>query len=351
VEVSLLAGSRLDESLVRKWRELQAGNPDLASPYFSPEFTQAVAAVRDDVEVTVVREAGEITAFFPFQRSPGSIGVPVGGILSDYQGLICRPGCTCDPRELVRKCNLVTWDFDHLLVSQASFARYHRACEPSPQIDLSKGYAAYAAARRAAGSEQIKKCGNLARRLEREIGPVRFVAHSADSQLLERTLAWKSQQYRQSGQDDLFALGWPRALVKRVHATQTEGFAGMLSLLLAGERLVAGHFGMRSQTVWHYWFPAYDPEMAKYSPGLILLLKMAEHAPEIGIGTIDLGKGISLYKERLMNGSAAVASGSVELASLLALRRRAKRTLRAAIARSPLAGPARTVTRWTRRPN
>jgi hypothetical protein len=57
---------------------------------------------------------------------------------------------------------------------------------------------------------------------------------------------------------------------------------------------------------------------------------------------------MSLYKERLMNRSTTVACGSVELASLLSLRRSARRTLRSAVAKSPIAGPARAVVRWAK---
>jgi CelD/BcsL family acetyltransferase involved in cellulose biosynthesis len=114
----------------------------------------------------------------------------------------------------------------------------------------------------------------------------------------------------------------------------------MLSLLYAGERLVAGHFGMRGQSVWHYWFPAYDPKMAKYSPGLILLLKMAEHAPSLGVRTIDLGKGMSLYKQRLMNASVPLASGRVE-SPWRSIRRQMRRNLRSLVANSPLGKPVR----------
>src|SRR5262249_19546337 len=111
-------------------------------------------------------------------------------------------------------------------------------------------------------------------------------------------------------------------------------------------RLVAGHMGMRSQSIWHYWFPAYDPRTAKYSTGLILLLKMAEHAPQIGIRIIDLGGGMGLYKARLMNASTLLASGRLELPSWRAFYGVASRTLRHRLLDSSLGPPARMVVRW-----
>jgi len=328
ISVRLVCGRSLSPGQAALWRELQQSNPELASPCFAPEFTQAVAAVRDDVEAAFIEQDHEVAAIFPFQRRPGSRAVPVGGIVSDYQGLICRPGFSCDPQELLKACGLVAWDFDRLLASQSLFVPHHKLCEPSARLDLSHGYDAYVAQRQAAGTHQIKKCEYLMRRLEREVGPLRFVRHCADPRLLAQVLAWKSYQYRQTGWKDLFATDWGRALVGRIHQLRSPGFAGMLSLLYAGQQLVAGHLGMHSETVWHYWFPAYHRQFGRYSPGIILLLKMAEAAEGLGLRYIDIGTGVTLYKKRLMNASVSVAEGSVERPSGLVLLRIARRRLK-----------------------
>jgi CelD/BcsL family acetyltransferase involved in cellulose biosynthesis len=348
MKINVIPGRDLDDGLCRAWSDLLLTNPELTSPYFRPEFTAAVAAVRNNVEIAVIESNGEIAALLPFQRGSNGAGLPVGGVLSDYQAVICRPDFEFDARELVRGCGLAAWDFDHLLVSQKPFQEFHRDTEDSPRMDLSRGYAAYAMGRRVAGSEQIKKCANLTRRIEREIGPLRFTEQATDVSALEEVLSLKSRQFLETGKVDLFADAWIRALLKRIHAAPGEEFAGMLSTLHVGDRLVAGHFGMRSRTVWHYWFPAYDEALALYSPGLILLLKMAEHAPSLGLQIIDLGKGVSLYKQRLMSNAISLAAGSVELPSLLSFRRNANRKLRALVKNSPLAGPIRRVGRWAR---
>jgi CelD/BcsL family acetyltransferase involved in cellulose biosynthesis len=346
MRISLLQGRELSDDITSIWVHLHKANPDLASPYFHPEFTRTIATVRSDVEVAVVEADGAIVALFPFQREQESNARPVGGIISDYQGLISAQDFSFSPIELLQRCRLNSWDFDHLVASQSSLTPFHWSTDVSPQIDLSKGYDAYVQERRAAGSEQIKKTYNLIRRIEREIGPLRFIADSTDIVALDNVLAWKSDQYRSTGKVDLFGPGWIRQAICGIWERRVDGFSGSLSLLYAGDRLIAGHMGMRSQSIWHYWFPAYDPRTAKYSTGLILLLKMAEHAPQIGIRIIDLGGGMGLYKARLMNASTLLASGRLELPSWRAFYGVASRTLGHRLRDSPLGPPTRMVVRW-----
>ena len=89
------------------------------------------------------------------------------------------------------------------------------------------------------------------------------------------------------------------------------GCSGVLSVLYVGERPIAAHFGLRSRTVLSCWFPAYDPEFAKYSPGLVLHLRMAEAAAAAGIGMLDLGRGAAEYKDALKTGELTVHEGAV----------------------------------------
>lgn len=330
--------------LALKWLDLRRTNPALDSPYFHPKFTGIIAWARPNVELAVIGDGNGIGAMLPFQRMPGDIGVPAGEHLSDYQGLICAPGFECDPRKLMKQCGLIAWDFDHLLTSQESFEPFHLSIEPSPQIDLSNGFDAYARSH----TGLFKAHRNNMRRLERDHGSLHFVPCSADPAAMKQLLAWKSQQYQSTGVRDVLADPWVTSVLHEIHRTQDRDFAGTLSLLYAGDRMVAAHFGMQSRTVWHYWFPAYDPEFAPYSPGTILLLKMAEYAPKSGIGIIDLGKGMFDQKRRLMNALTPVATGSVELLSMRYAKRALRRNLRSLVINMHLDGPARRLYRALR---
>lgn len=309
--MTVVGGDRVSDDDLASWSSAQQEDAELVSPFFRPEFAQIVAAVRADVAVGVVRTETE-PAFFPFQRRRFGGGVAVGGRLSDYHGVVGRPPPELDARGLLRGCGLRSWRFDAAVASQEIFRPYHRRARSSPFLDLSRGFEAYVGERVAAGSDQVADVRKQAERLAADAGALRFEAHVGERSALELLIRWKSEQYVRTGAVDIFTFPWVRAVVDRVHATQGSDFAGLLSVLYAADRPVAAHLGLRSSSAWHYWLPAYDLRFAKYSPGLILLLRMAEAAPALGLDRIDLGKGDALYKSRLANGSAQLAAGSVD---------------------------------------
>jgi CelD/BcsL family acetyltransferase involved in cellulose biosynthesis len=309
MNITLIAATQLDASLQATWRALQASHPALRSPYFAPEFTLAVAAVQPGVRIAVIEDGARVVGFFPHQARWG-IGRPVGAPLSDHHGVVCAPGTRWDWQALLRASRLASWHFDHLPREQAP---PERACIPaeSPALDLSRGMAAYLAARRASGVRSLGEFERKARKLAREVGPLRFEAHTQDAQVLATVLRLKSQQCQRTGTPDFFARSWTRALVESIGTMQHPHFAGRLSALYAGDQLVGAHLGMRSATVWHWWFPVYSHAMAPYSPGAQLLLHVAQAAADAGCGLLDLGKGDDAYKRTFADCSLPLSEGWV----------------------------------------
>ena len=117
MKISVIATKDLDAGLQQRWSQLQAAQPLLASPYFSPEFTLAVGLARTDVRIAVLEDEGQVAGFFPFQQQWG-IGHPVGGRLSDHHGVVAEPWLEWNWYELLRACRLGYWQFDHLVASQ-----------------------------------------------------------------------------------------------------------------------------------------------------------------------------------------------------------------------------------------
>src|SRR5581483_3377363 len=86
---------------VTAWRTMQRESPGLANPFLSPEFAQAVAAVKPEARVAVLTEGREPVGYFPFERGPFGFGRPIGDGVSDCQGVIHCPGVVWSVDELM----------------------------------------------------------------------------------------------------------------------------------------------------------------------------------------------------------------------------------------------------------
>ncbi|MFB4277002.1 MULTISPECIES: GNAT family N-acetyltransferase [unclassified Nonomuraea] len=293
-----------------RWRALQEADAAFDNPFLSPEFTLTVGELRDVVRVAVLHDGPEIVGFFPFERHPMGIGKPVAAGLTDAQGLVYVKDLEIDPKRLIKACGLSVYEFDHLVSGQPLLSCRDEK-HPSPIIDLRDGWERYTETLRRHSGKTYKSTLAKSRKLQREAGPMRHDYATTDLAPLRTLLGWKTDQYRRTGRTDRFAHQWIVELVERLLATQSESFAGVLDMVYVGDRPVAGHFGLRTRTTLAGWFPAYDTHFAKYSPGLIHHLAMAERAAESGIAIIDMGRGQKEYKDKLKNGELEVAEGRV----------------------------------------
>ncbi|MFH8992083.1 GNAT family N-acetyltransferase [Streptomyces sp. NPDC017940] len=327
------------------WTDMQSkahlnGAPGLSNPFLSPEFTLAMGRVRTNVRVAVVTEDGEPAAYLPFQRSRTGVGRAVGLGVSDCQGVLHRPGYTWDAHQLLRGCGLVLWEFDHLTAGQTAFETGATGFFPSPVMDLDQGYEAYLDRVRARSPKFLRSTLAKGRRLTRDHGELRYAHDERDPRMLRTLLGWKSAQYRRTGRSDRFAHDWITSLVHQLFHTRRETFAGTLSMLYAGGTPVAGHFGLRSERVLVSWFPAYDPDFARHSPGLLLHLRMAEAAAADGIAHLDLGRGQKQYKDSLKTRELTVSEGWVASRHPMAIGHRARRAPARALRNTVVGRPA-----------
>lgn len=332
------------------WSNIQQQVEWLDSPYFRPEYSQAVAAIRDDVYVCVIEDGNNPVGFFPFQRTSLGMGVPVGGPLSDFHGVISTADAGWNVRDLLRACRLSSWDFNHLVVEQPQFQPSHLQVDDSPYMDLSMGLEHYIAERNAAGTDEVRQAMRKLRKLERELGPVRFVPHTTDPVVFEQLMSWKQDQYLSCGVTNVLAFPWVRSLLLRILCKESPLFAGMLSAVYVGDHLISAHLGMRTDKVLHAWFPAYDKGFSRWSPGTLLMILMAQGAGVLSLKRMDLGKGPEEYKRRLMSGARRVATGSVESQSSVRMIRQAYRNtrdwVRASPLRSTVQGPATMIRKF-----
>jgi CelD/BcsL family acetyltransferase involved in cellulose biosynthesis len=247
--------------------------------------------------------------FLPFERNALGVGRAIGLGLSDCQALVHRPGVIWDTEELLRACGLSIFEFDHLVEEQKPFNKYVTGTFASPVLDLGPGDADYPKWLRGAYPGLAKTTLKKERRLGRDVGELRFVYDERDPRALRTLMRWKSAQYRRTGRMDRFSRAWIVNLVDHLFHVREEHFTGVLSVLYAGDRPVATHFGPTSRTVFAAWFTAYDPELRYYSPGLLMHLRLAEAAGRAGVRLMDMGRGEKEYKDWLKTRELRVGEG------------------------------------------
>lgn len=346
--IQLTGANALTADQWGRWSEIQRQNPALQSPYFRPEFTQAVAKVRSDVEVAVIEQNGQAVGFFPFQRTRWNIGKPVGGRLSDFHGVVVDSGVTLSAQDVLAACDLNAWDFDHLIEAEQTVDTGPVQQFMSPYLDLSEGYQGWEEKKRQAKSRLLKTTARYIRKMEREVGPVRFEWNSADNAVFDTLLEWKSEQYRRTGLDDLFQFEWIVNLLQDIRQQNSPEFAGRLAVMYVNEEIVAVHFGMQSHHVLHSWFPSYSLEFSQYRPGTVLMIELARLSDEHGITHMDLGKGDEQYKQSLMSAAYMVGEGCWARPNFSNWCRQSYRASRSWVKNSPIGPFARTAIRAIR---
>lgn len=312
MNVEVVHPDELGPADLEVWRRFQSEDQRLASPFLAPEFAQAVGRARHDARVAVIHDGG-VAGYFAFQANE-RLGVPIGATICDTQAVVCRTDLCWDARWLVHSCGLEMWQFDHLAVHQDPFVPFHTVRHSSPTIDLSRGHDNFLESVRARSKNLIAQVARRRRKLTREVGPVTTSWDSADADEFAALVRWKSDQYQRTGTWDRFERDWIRDVLTELLRCKSVGCSGLMATTHAGDRLAAVHIGLLGGTGLSWWFPAYDPDLSQYSPGLVMLLDLAAQAAELGVRTIDLGRGEHAYKLRVATGAYDLAEGQVPAA-------------------------------------
>jgi CelD/BcsL family acetyltransferase involved in cellulose biosynthesis len=307
VKTSVCLPSELGKREIDRWRELQARWPSFDNPFLSPLFAIAVGRVRPQARVAIVEDDGTPVAFLPFERRRLGLAVAIGFGLSDCQAMICEPEAQLDLPGILGECGISAWRFDHLVDSQRFLVGPRAETCPAPKIDLAMGFEAYAAGE----GRRSRTIFQKERKVGRELGPVRIGYEVHDDEALDLLMRWKSEQYGRTCRTDRFGRASNVQLIRDLYQTAEPDLTGVLSTLHAGDQLIAAEFSIRSATVMASWFPAYDCELSRYSPGSILKLRMIEAAARSGLQRIELGKGDEEYKDGLKTGDLYVCDGWV----------------------------------------
>lgn len=296
LDVETIDFDRLDAATLAAWGELCDHCQCFAHPCYRPQFAAAIHQHRGNVRVALIRNQGLLAGVWAYETLTRGKARAVGYGISDFQAIIAAAPLDITAEQLLHACQLKSYSYDHWITTSAVDGLPHSNVRRSPYLDLSQGFEEYYRRRTATNSCRLRKTGQVTRKLEREIGPLEFCENERSDEAWSALLEWKSQQYRRTGVLDVLSYRWVKQVLQAIHREQTDNFRGCLMTLRAGGRLVAVHFGMRSGSIVHWWFPAYDAQLSRYSPGLIMLLQGAKHFADQGCTRIDMGKGDEPYK-------------------------------------------------------
>lgn len=334
----LIDFAALDAADLADWRRTRSSRSALDSPFFHPAYAGAMHAVYGDVRVAITDD--EPRAWYPLQVHRGAAR-PVGWPGSEFSGPIAPLGVRIELTNMLRDTGIRLLEFNHVPTECAEFEPWVSTRLESPFIDVSGGLDGYSAMVGKAGRRTLSDVRRNVRNVTRELGDVQMTWHATDPAVLDWLIEAKRAQYARTGEYDFFASPRRRDLFHRLAQTDEDGFAGVLSVLRAGETLLAAHFGVRDGNVLQYWFPVYDRDHARFGPGFMLLAKLVESAPDNHIDRIDLGEGVEQYKSRVMTGSETVYAGEMVAHPWRRHARRTARVARHRVGASQLAPPLR----------
>jgi CelD/BcsL family acetyltransferase involved in cellulose biosynthesis len=283
------------------WRAMVEANPDLASPYFRWEFTEIAAKVSPDAAVAILSQGGRTIGYFPHQRR-GSAIQPLGAPMNDYHGVIAMPGeapslVTVAALLNAPRLNVSAW----VGPSGAGELR-----ETLMTVTPEEGYDAWYAERRTTWGKYFKDKERARRSLETELGPIRVERGIRYPELLDTLIQLKRDQYARTNRHDIFACGWTRDLLHALMASEHEDFGASMAALWAGDKLTAIEYSLHAGDRYHFWFPAYVPELARCSPGILLTMDTMRLGCAAGFRVFDFGFGGEGYKKYFCNATQSV---------------------------------------------
>ncbi len=130
------------------------------------------------------------------------------------------------------------------------------------------------------------------RKLEREVGQPSFSFQDERGDVLATAMAWKSKQYRATGEADAFANAQHVKLFETLAAQKRL----QVSTMRLGDQLLAVHIGFVSQGRFSSWVAAYDSDYHCYAPGRQLLHYLLQESFELGHQEFDFLRGNEAYK-------------------------------------------------------
>lgn len=317
-KVSVIKTSELGAPEIAQWRDIQRANACLTDPFLNAEWAQIVAAERADARTAIVEDGGKAIAFLSIQKCDSFTCMGLGSPIADYEGLVALPGANIPYDVFPRAFGVDRIDFGHLPLELPENAGVARVRE-TVMVSAIDQWETFVAGLTNKNSSSFRNMSRYRNKMETEKGALEFRSYVKDPQALEKLFEWKSAQYVSTGQPDILARPWIKAVHRRVHDFEGEDFGGVMFTVRSGGVVAAAMLGLRNKTKLHAWMIAYNPDFAKYSPGNLIWFEMMNKARAHGIDHIDFGAGLYDYKKFFANGERVIGAGFVGRPSMSTL--------------------------------
>jgi CelD/BcsL family acetyltransferase involved in cellulose biosynthesis len=301
----------LNKDEISLWRRLQAAHEHLDSPFYRPEFTEAMHHIHGNVETCVLLEKGLPVGFFPFQRTNATSGKPVGQSLNECQGVIAPLHARPNPADLMQACGINAWDFERVAKNQVWCQAYAKAEHKHFSADLKEGFERYANVLRNRGTLEMREADRLKQKIDREVGEVRIEVNTHIDEMWHQMLNWKGQQAKITGAKNALAVEANATFFRETLKSPDLGYQGIIAGLYAGRQLLAVDAGLRSNHVVHHLWWSCDPGFARFAPAQVLRYCFYQWAASNKIRRIDLGRTPEDYKAALATSETTFQEGSV----------------------------------------
>lgn len=311
LQVEIVSSDALSAGDWDAWREMQCADVELRSPYFHPAFAQVAGRASPKAGVAKFRRGGRTVAYLPFQMRGSSLQ-PLAAPMNDYHGLIAYPDDRPSLEEIApllpgRRAAMTAW------VGEAQAGETRRTV----QVELgADGFDGWYAERRSSHGKFFKDKERARRSMIAELGDLRVEWGLRDRQLLQWLVDLKRDQYRRTGRHDIFACGWTVDLLRALMDQPQGDLSGSIAALWAGDRLVAAEYSLHADDQCHFWFPGYEPSLARCSPGILLSMDTMRLANAEGYRSFDFGFEGEHYKKYFCNAAREVREATLAKSGL-----------------------------------
>jgi CelD/BcsL family acetyltransferase involved in cellulose biosynthesis len=334
ITAGVVSASRLTREEIAVWDRLCGTVESLRSPFLSAAYVRAVEEAKGGIRVCVLRRGGAPVGFLPFEFQTRlhrlvRSAQPAAREITNYSGLVAAPGLRLNAETLLAASGLHSGFFPWIACEQAEYGLPVEQQTPASHIDLRLCGGSFWQDMRRRKPEFWSKTESRERQIEKALGPLHFRLMTPEPEReLANLIAHKSAQYLRTSQTDLFDAAWIGKLLRRLLENPDPNCTALLSTLYAGETWVASRLALRNRDLLNSWFPVYNHDLRKFSPGHLLLKCIAEAAPAAGISVIDFGPGDSQAKRDFSNSSHVIGRGDWHVSSPRSALYRLARSLR-----------------------